>query len=780
MQTLPTPAQTRAQATGPTVRHRLDLAGRVQGVGFRPFAWRLAVELGLEGHVGNNNQGAFVVVQGPLSLVEAFSRRLKRELPAPGKIQSLALSELPIAPLQGFSILPSEARGDASAEVSPDLDVCPDCLRELFDPADRRYRYPFLNCTHCGPRYSVVLGLPYDRPNTTLRYFPLCEECQREYEDPADRRFHAQPVACPRCGPRLWASDARGAELTGDPVALAAEVLRQGDIVAIKGLGGFHLACRADNAGAVDRLRERKGREAKPFAVMVADVAQVRALSLSDACVEAALCSPAKPIVLVAKRPGASPGLAESVAPDTGRWGLMLPSTPLHYLLMEAVGAPLVMTSGNPSSEPLCAENDEALRRMGGMADLFLLNDRPIARRLDDSVAVAVDEGTGEGAYLLPLRRARGFVPAPVELGFESGQTVLAVGGEMKSALCLLKGRQALLSEHLGELDNPSAYRNFIEAAGRLEQLFQAKPTRLAADLHPLYAATRWAQAQGLPLTLVQHHHAHVAACMAEHGLAGPVVGVACDGTGYGPDGGIWGGEILVCDLAAWRRAAHLWPFPLQGGDAAARDTWRPALGLLREACPGDWTQRLGSLERMAGAASLNLAARRLESPHGATACTSLGRVFDAAAALLGFCGRNRFEAEAAMILQHAAEGEAQGEPLPWQLIKPQAPGDAWILDQRPMLRALTQGGDPARLARGFHEGLAALLAEGAAQVASDAGLDQVVLSGGCFANALLLKRTAEGLRAKGLNVYLHHQTPCGDGGLALGQAVVAAQAPRA
>jgi len=774
MQAQSTLSASPSPASGPRIRRRLDVRGRVQGVGFRPFVWRLAADLGLDGQVGNNPQGAFIVVQGPQSTVEAFARRLLRELPQPGQISSIESADLALEERPGFLILQSQYSGETTAEVTPDLDVCPDCLRELADPADRRHRYPFLNCTHCGPRYSVVLDLPYDRASTTLKGFDLCPRCRAEYEDPTNRRFHAQPIACPDCGPRLWAAEPSGRELEGDAVRLAVQALSAGAIVAIKGLGGFHLACRADDQAAVERLRLRKAREAKPFAVMVADLDQARRAAWTDPASEAALLSPARPIVLVPKRKGST--LANAVAPDTGRWGLMLPSTPLHHLLLGEGGIPLVMTSGNPSGEPLCSGNDEALRRLAGLADLFLLHDRPIARRLDDSVVVAVDDGVGQGPVLLPLRRARGYVPAPVALPFRSAEAILAVGGELKSTVCVLKHDQAVLSEHLGELDHPAALRNFLEAGARLQQLLRAPAQRLAADLHPLYAATRWAQAQKLPLTLVQHHHAHVASCMAEHGLSGRVVGVACDGTGYGTDGSIWGGEILVCGLDSFTRAGHLATYALPGGDAAVRDPWRPALGLLKEAWPLEWTRRLGPLARLAGAGSVELVARRLDQGKGSVPCTSLGRLFDAAAALLGFCGHNRFEAEAAMILQHAAEG-AESAPLPWELAAPERPGEPWILDTRPLLRALTQGGSPEVLARGFHEGIAGLLADGAAQAASDAGLARVVLSGGCFANALLLRLTAVRLQARGLQVFIHRQTPCGDGGLALGQAAVAAQA---
>jgi hydrogenase maturation protein HypF len=733
----------------------------------------LAREAGLSGAVGNDPQGAHVVLQGPADLVAAFPERLARELPTPGRVSGWESTELDLVPGEAeFRIEASDVEGEARAEVLPDLDVCPDCLRELFDPRDRRYRYPFLNCTRCGPRYSVVLGIPYDRARTSLKDFPLCPDCRAEYENPGDRRFHAQPVACPACGPHLWVEDAEGRRLDGDPLAIAVRALRDGAVVAVKGAGGFHLACRADEASAVERLRQRKAREAKPFAVMVRDLEAARACGILDAASEAALLSPAKPIVLVPKRPG-SP-LTAGVAPEAGRWGLMLPSTPLHHLILADLGLPLVMTSGNPSGEPLCADNAEARGRLGSLAQLFLMHDRPVARRLDDSVEVAIDDGAGRGAHLLPLRRARGWVPSSLESPVAAAEAVLALGGELKSAVCVLKGRRAVLSEHLGELDNPAAFRNFVDATGRLCALLETEPRRLAADLHPLYAATRWGRERGLPLTLVQHHHAHIAACMAENGLQGRVIGIACDGTGYGSDATIWGGEILACGYESFTRTAHLSAFPLPGGDAAARDTWRPALGLLQEAFGARAGEHYEPLARLTDRAGIALVARRLEAGQASVRCSSLGRVFDAVAALLGFCGRNRFEAEAAAALQHAAES-SEGAILPYAILPSPIGGGPEVLDLRPAVRALCAGGDPRALARGFHETVAALLAEGAIRAARAQGLDRAVLSGGCFANGLLLRLTAERLRAKGLEVFLHREVPCGDGGLALGQAVVAA-----
>lgn len=642
----------------------------MQGVGFRPFAHNLAVSLGLTGCVGNNTKGAFIEIEGAPAQLERFARRLVQELPLPGQIQSLEVFELQAVGDTTFEILESEHSGTTRLAVTPDTATCPDCLAELGDPGDRRYRYPFLNCTRCGPRYSIIREVPYDRAATTMAEFTMCPDCRAEYEDPADRRFHAQPNACPVCGPRAWCCDPAGQTIEGEAVAVAAEALRHGDIVAVKGLGGFHLACRADDSTAVTRLRERKGREARPFAVMVRDLEAARALALTDLAIEAALISPARPIVLMPRRP--YPTVAAEVAPGCRDLGLLLPYTPLHTLLLQYLDLPLVMTSANPSAEPICCDNAEALARLGGMADLFLMHDRRIERPIDDSVVVTAVDGERENHRLVPLRRARGFVPGAITLPQAVPMPVLALGGEMKSAICLAEGDQAMLSEHLGELDNPAAFRNFLRAIERLQQLTGVRPRAVACDLHPSYAATRWAPHLGLPVIPVQHHHAHIASAQAEHGLEGPVIGVAADGAGYGSDGTIWGAEVLICDGGSFKRAAHLKPFALLGGDRAARETWRPALGLLasidRLPDPG----RAEALFPTAEPQSLALALNRLAASRGGVPTSSLGRLFDAAAALLGLCPRNRYESEAATILQSAAEGVAATVPLGFSLVAPE------------------------------------------------------------------------------------------------------------
>ncbi len=766
-------------------RLRLDFRGRVQGVGFRPWIYRLATEEGLAGHVGNDLRGAFVELEGEAAAIARFIARTERE--APALVAIAAREERALAPLgeREFRILSSRAGGEQRAEIAPDAATCPDCLRELFDPTDRRYRYPFINCTNCGPRYSIVRALPYDRALTTMAAFMMCPRCQAEYDDPGDRRFHAQPNACPVCGPRVWLADALGREVEGDPIAHAQWRLAEGDVIAIKGLGGFHLACRADREESVAALRARKGREAKPLAVMVADLDSARALVHFDAPSEALLASTARPIVLAPARAGTA--IAPSVAPGSHTLGLLLPYTPLHHLLFappakRARLGPLVMTSGNPSEEPLCIDNAEAIWRLRGLADAFLLHDRDIERRVDDSVALALRLPAatgGETARTLPLRRARGFAPAPVILSQTAAQPVLALGGELKSAICFLAGDQALLSEHLGDLDNPAAFRNFLGTIARLGELVGVEPALIACDLHPDYAASRHARSLPLPRVEVQHHHAHLVSCLADNGLplAREVLGLACDGTGYGDDGSIWGCELLRCTAAGYTRLGHLRPFVLLGGDAAARETWRPAAGLLAETYGPDWPAACPAAAARISPAALALAARFLAAPAPPGPRTSsLGRLFDAAAFLLGLCEHNHAEAQAAMALEAAAARHGAAPPLPMPVLVEEG---RLLLDPRPLIAALVAGRNAGRsqgeLAAGFHAGLAQGLAALAAAAVAEGAPRQVLLSGGCFANRILTEGLATLLKDHDLDVIVHQRVPTSDGGLALGQALVAA-----
>jgi len=759
------------------VRRRLEVRGRVQGVGFRPFVYRLAQGAGLAGHVGNDPRGAFIEVEGPDGALIEFVERLKSELPPLAEIASLSETALPPRGEREFRILPSANEGEQKAEITPDTATCEDCLREMRSVSDRRHRYPFINCTNCGPRYSIIRGVPYDRHNTTMSVFKMCPACRAEYENPADRRFHAQPNACPVCGPRAWMTDSRGNEIAGDAVRLAAEWLKAGRIVAVKGLGGFHLACSARDDEAVAELRRRKAREAKPLAMMVGGAAEASALVKLDGPAMAALVSPARPIVLAPKREGVR--ISRHVAPASECFGVMLPYTPLHALLFDEKPGPLVMTSGNPSEEPLCCENEEALRRLGGIADGFLLHDRDIERRVDDSVVLAVElPGEDQEGCVAPIRRARGFVPAPVRVRSEAVEPIAATGGDLKSAVCLLSGREAVLSEHLGELSNPAAYRNFTRAIERFQELLDVRPEVVACDMHPGYVSVHYARSLNLRRMSVQHHHAHVVSCMAENGVTGEVVGVACDGTGYGTDGSVWGCEVLVCDEADFERTGHLRRYPLPGGDAAAVDTWRPAAGLLHAAFGERWPDAAERAMARCDAAAVRLTRQRLASSVARiTETSSLGRLFDGVAFLLGLCDRNRYEAEAAMTLEAAAARCAEAAPFEWRLME--GADGATAMDFQPMLTDILKGieaGRPvAELARAFHETVAVMLAACARRTAERRGLNRVMLTGGCFANRLLLSRLWALLRDDELDVYIHRSVPPGDGGLALGQAVAAA-----
>lgn len=753
-------------------RWRISVRGRVQGVGFRPFVASLARELGLAGSVGNDARGVRIAVEGGVEALAAFQRRLAEEPPALARIAALERSEEPERGEAGFAILPSEPAGLPDLAITPDAALCPDCAREILDPADRRHRYPFANCTACGPRYSIILAVPYDRPRTTMAGFPLCPACRREYDDPADRRHHAQPVACPDCGPRLWLEEPGRARTAGDAaLGRSADLLHQGRIVALKGLGGFHLACRADDQAVVSRLRERKGREAKPFALLVRDAATAAALVALDPAAARELSGAAAPIVIADRRPGFM--VADAVAPGSSRLGVMLPSTPLLRLLMQESPPVLVLTSGNPSGEPLCHDNEEAVRRLAGIADALLLHDRPIARPLDDSVLLAVPDGP------VMLRRARGYVPDPVELPISATGTILAGGGDLKSAFCLVQGRSAVLSEHLGDLEHPAALRHFAAAIPRLAGLLGRQPDLAVVDPHPAYHGTRHLRRLGLPLVEVPHHHAHIAACLAEHGEAGPVLGLACDGTGWGGDGSIWGGELLLADAGGCQRLGHLRSFPLPGGDSGARQTWRPALGLLHGlGLLAAWPTITGG---RVVEADWRLVAGRLAAGRGAVACSSLGRLFDAVAFLLGAAEENRYEGEAAMRLEALATGHDGPTDPAWVALRQQ--GEQLVLDTGPLLAwLLARQGDGApvgSLAAAFHAGICDLLAAGAAVLARRHGLGTVALGGGCFANRILLAGLRRRLEAEGLRLIIPRAIPPGDGGLALGQALVAAARSR-
>lgn len=752
-------------------RLRLTVRGAVQGVGFRPFVYRLAEELALDGWVRNSTLGVFIEVEGRRPVLDVFRARLSADHPPRAAIHSLEASWLDPAGHSGFHILESARDGAISALVMPDIAMCGDCRAEIMDPANRRYRYPFTNCTNCGPRFSIIESLPYDRANTSMRRFQMCDACRREYHDPHDRRFHAQPNACPECGPRLVAWNGAGTAIAGgeDALLAAAHAIRRGDIVAVKGLGGFHLMADAANDAAVARLRARKHREEKPFAVMCPDLADIRRHCQVSDDESRLLASPESPIVLLARRDGGGRGLARSVAPGNPNVGVMLPYTPMHALLLREAGGPVIATSGNRSDEPICTDQREALDRLGSIADLFLVHDRPIVRHVDDSIVRIV-----LGREMV-LRRARGYAPLPVPIGFQS-PPLLAVGAHLKNTVALASGSHVIVSQHIGDLESPEASAAFVKVSADLQHLYEITPAAVVADLHPDYRSTRHAAALGLPLWHVQHHVAHVAACMAENALDAPALGVAWDGTGHGLDGTVWGGEFFSVDSRSFTRIACLRPFRLPGGDRAIKEPRRSALGLLHTmagnaapALPPLLADAFSAAER---ALLVEAATRGVNAP----VTTSAGRLFDAVASLTGLRQRSSFEGQAAMDLEFAAAADVD-DAYSFTLSEPrrhfalgswQSPG--LVIDWAPMVRAILEdvAADvtPGIIAARAHNTMAAMIVA----VAQVAGETAVVLSGGCFQNRYLTERTVTSLRRAGFRPYWHQRIPPNDGGIALGQ----------
>jgi hydrogenase maturation protein HypF len=760
-----------------TLRRGVVVRGIVQGVGFRPFVYRLAHEEGLAGFIGNDTDGVTIEVEGLAERVDAFLARLRTEMPPLARIDSIVVRELAPTGQCGFRIVASEVLGRVSTGIPADAATCADCLRELMDPADRRYRYPFLNCTNCGPRYTITRRIPYDRPQTSMARFKMCAACQAEYDDPADRRFHAQPNACWECGPKVWLLEADGAAISSDdPVAACVDRLARGEIIAIKGIGGFHLSVDATNDAAVMRLRERKHRYGKPLAVMFKDVDAARQVCVFTEAEEALLATFARPIVLARRRE--SGGIADGVAPGIPWLGVFLPYTPLQHLLFASGQLrALVMTSANLSEEPIAIDNDEALTRLGGIADAFLMHDREILQRCDDSVASIVDRAPQL------LRRARGFVPLGVELPMDA-PPLLAVGGHLKNVLALARGRFVYQSQHLGDLENITGLDFFKESLEHLMRTFEISPATVVHDLHPGYLSTawakEWARERGLNLIGVQHHHAHLAGCMAEHGLTGPVIGIALDGTGYGTDGRIWGGEVLVSQLDSFGRFAHLEYVPMPGGDASVREPWRMALGALHAAgidvCSTEVLDLLGAKEKEARVL-LRMMERGVNSP----LTSSCGRLFDAVAAVV--LGRRRvdYEAQAAIELEGLAVDDADDEPGyaieikagDWAAKEPARiyVGSLW----RELLKDLRAGVSKSRISTRFHAGVADGFVRAAMLARTATGLRQVMLSGGCMHNRRLARLLRTKLAAEGFEVFQHAQVSPGDGGLSYGQAAVAA-----
>ncbi|MGD9497537.1 MAG: carbamoyltransferase HypF [Armatimonadota bacterium] len=811
----------------------MSIEGIVQGVGFRPHVHRLARDLGLSGCARNVAGGLEVEVEGSERTVAEFVRRLQADAPPIAVIESLTVEELEPEGAGAFAIIPSRADAEGEIYVSPDVAICGDCRREMFDASDRRYRHPFINCTNCGPRFTIIEGVPYDRPRTSMARFEMCAECRREYEDIDDRRYHAQPVACPHCGPMLLFVSGACQKEGEDALAAARVLLVEGRILAVKGLGGFHLACDADNDAAVRRLRARKGREAKPLAVMAYDLPTARSFAQVGEDAATLMQGPEAPIVICDKREDAP--LAGSVAPDSGSYGVMLPYTPLHLLLLEGLSVrALVMTSGNLSDEPLATDNAEAMERLGEIADGFLMHDRDIFIGCDDSVIRPTARGP------VQLRRARGYVPFPVRLGVhttrqragltlrpplrfgDEGQAcrsrtwngagevqavtpsgtervaargacrrgrpgpehpdarpcILAVGGHLKNTFCITRGRSAFISQHIGDLEDLTTLEYFERSVAHFESFLQVTPEGLACDLHPGFLSTRYAeqraQQQGLPLERVQHHHAHLAAVLADNQLEGPAIGLICDGTGYGADTTVWGCEVLVGGVAQYERAGHLRQIRLAGSEAAVREPWRVAAAWLAEAFGPGFIDEVEipfvqGIDHAAWATLSGMIARGVNAP----LASSAGRLFDAVAALIGLCDRVQYEAQAPMKLEAIAQRGAKA--YAFELCEED---EALILDPTPAIREIVadieRGEAPARIAGRFHATFVTMLAETAARMAERTGIDLVALSGGTFLNRIVVEDLMNELERRRLRPIMHRATPPGDGCVSLGQAAVA------
>jgi hydrogenase maturation protein HypF len=764
-------------------RLKVIVRGAVQGVGFRPFVYRLASELKLTGWVSNSSQGVFAELEGARTALDAFSIRLRKEKPPRAIIQSLESSFLDAIGYSGFEIRESEAAGDKSALILPDIAACLDCLCEVFDSTNRRFRYPFTNCTNCGPRFSIIEALPYDRTNTSMKKFMMCPDCEREYRDPLDRRFHAQPNACPRCGPQLQLWDKNGRTLSekDDALRRATDTIRSGKIVALKGIGGFQLIVDACNGAAVVRLRERKHREEKPFALMYPSLDAVRADCEVSELEERALLSPESPIVLVKRDhlAGQANGsasrlyqLAEAVAPRNPNLGVMLPYSPLHHLLMRELSFPIVATSGNLSDEPICIDEHEALQRLHGLADLFLVHDRPIVRHVDDSIVRVMRSRE------MVLRRARGYAPLPIavrsKIENRESKTVLAVGAHLKNTVALKIDNNIFVSQHIGDLETKQAYSAFQHSVQDLPRLYDVRIDIVACDMHPDYLSTKFATQVGLPNKPIQHHLAHVVACMAENEIEPPALGVAWDGTGYGLDGTIWGGEfLLVKGNGSFERVAHFRQFRLPGGDRAIKEPRRSALGLLYEIF-GDGAWDFPPLVADLSEQEKSLLRQILEKQINAPLTSSVGRLFDAVAALLGLRQTSSFEGQAAMELEFTRQGGVADAysfvvTTTAPIVVDWAPGILQLVDD------VAGGEDAGLISAKFHNGLV----EAAVDVAKKIGESKIVLSGGCFQNRYLTERTVERLCEENFRPYWHQRIPPNDGGISAGQCVAASQSAK-
>ncbi len=749
-------------------RQKLQIGGVVQGVGFRPFVYRLAQECGISGFVRNSSDGVTVEAEGQIQNLEAFRRRVCEEAPPLAQISSLESAWIQTTGDNQFLIRASRRHSFSSTSIPPDVAVCDDCLRELFDSQDRRFNYPFINCTNCGPRFTIVRGIPYDRPETSMSEFTLCEECAREYHTPENRRFHAQPNACPRCGPQVRLHGSAGDDLASEnPIGDAIQVLREGQILALRGIGGFHLVVDATNDTAVCRLRLRKGREERPLALMAPDLETVGKFCHVSTEEALQLSSPARPIVLL--RVHTRDGIGPSVAPDNPCLGFMLPYSPLHHLILRNNFEALVMTSGNYTEEPIATGNDEALERLSPIADYFLLHNREILQRCDDSVVRVV------GGEPRIIRRARGFVPSPINLGEPTRQVVLACGAELKNTVGFSRGKDVFLSQHIGDLDSPKALEFFEDSIAHLSKILEIKPDLIAHDLHPEYLSTKWATAQNnLPRVGVQHHHAHLASLLADNHTLEPAIGIILDGTGYGEDGTIWGGEVLVGDASGFQRYAWLEPIPLPGGEAAIRQPWRTALSALYAAYADDLEQLDFPLLKSIPDKQVEVVLKMVKQGLNCPLTSSCGRLFDAVSALLGIRRQVNYEAQAAIELEHAVDETEKG--LYQDAIGELRPSGG--LSSSALIRAICediqQNTPVSTVAARFHWTLAEFFIQASMAARDSCDLNRVGLSGGVFQNAVFFSYCLQRLREEGFEVLTHSRVPTNDGGIALGQIVVA------
>lgn len=753
-------------------RIRYLFSGIVQGVGFRPFIYRMALKNALTGFVQNTLEGVVAEVEGDPETLQTFSEGVRNERPPLAHITHIASSEIAVCNDNAFTIISSAAQGKADAHITPDAATCSDCLREIFDSTNRRFHYPFANCTNCGPRLTIINAIPYDRANTSMSCFKLCEKCCAEYENPADRRFHAEPNACPVCGPRLKLYDAAGKPIkTNDPVKAVIDLLLSGNILAIKGLGGFHLSVDAGNDEAVKKLRSRKYREEKPLAIMTRDIIAARKIAKINKEEEKVLTSPQRPIVLLKKIKNSL--ISGLVAPDVPNLGIMLPYTPLHHLLLENNFTALVMTSANQVDEPICIDNREALERLQGIADYFLVHNRDILVRCDDSIAYVADNEPRL------LRRARGYVPQPVHLkdAFHLAPAILALGGQLKNTQCILKGRFAFVSPHIGDMETPQARDFFHENITLMKRITESEPKIIACDYHPAYYSTRVAHdLSANKIIKVQHHHAHIVSCMAENQIEGKVIGLSMDGTGYGMDGNAWGGEFLIADETGFERFGHLQYIVLPGGEKAIHEPWRIAVSLLKLAYGPSWRKIAGKLNLISDKNQLDWFDKIIDDRINAPLSSGLGRLFDGISALMGVRRKVSFEGQAAMGLEMLATGSS-GKPYPFEISRGKNKPD--ILDMTSMIRAviadINKGESSTKIAASFHQTMIDAFMLMTDRMREEKGLDRVVLSGGCFQNKILLEGTVDKLKFSGFDVYCHKQVPANDGGISLGQTVVAA-----